>query len=100
MEVRAWKRVTGEPAKQVETKASEQIAGVYAWLERELGTANYFNGASFGYGDLSVYPHVRGSIVWGNPPKAGTPLADWMARLEETPMGGHSTEADPQFADA
>ena len=32
MEVRAWKRVTGDTAKQLETKASEQIAGVFAWL--------------------------------------------------------------------
>lgn len=64
MEVRAWKRVTGDAAKQLETKASEQTAGVFAWLERELGTANFFNGAAFGYGDLSVYPHLRGSIVW------------------------------------
>ena len=63
MEVRAWKRVTGDAAKQLEAKASEQTAGVFAWLERELGEANDFNGASFGYGDLSVYPHVRGSIV-------------------------------------
>ena len=85
MEVRAWKRVTGDAAKQLETKASAQTAGVFAWLERELGAANYFNGASFGYGDLSVYPHVRGSIVWGIPPKAGTRLAAWLTRVERTP---------------
>src|SRR5260370_34889373 len=98
MEVRAWKRVTGEPAKQVERKASEQIAGVFAWLERELRTANYFNGASFGYGDLSVYPHVRGSIVWGNPPKPGTRLAAWMTRVEERPSVRKTLEATQQFA--
>ena len=45
MEVRAWKRVSGEPAKRIEAKAIEQIAGVHGWLERELGAAQYFNGA-------------------------------------------------------
>src|SRR5260370_30925927 len=100
MEVRAWKRVTGDTAKQLETKASEQIAGVFAWLERELGTANYFNGASFGYGDLSVYPQVRSSIIWGNPPKPGTRLAAWVTRVEERPSVRKTIEAAQQFADS
>jgi glutathione S-transferase len=98
MEIRAWKRVSGEPAKQLEQKASEQTAGVFAWLERELGAANYFNGESFGYGDLSVYPHVHGSVVWGNAPKAGTRLAGWLARVEERQSVRKTIEAAQQFA--
>ncbi len=98
MEVRAWKRVSAEPAKRIEAKANEQTAGVHAWLERELGAAQFFNGASFGYGDLSVYPHVRGSVIWGVPPKAGTPLAAWLARIEERPSVRKTVEAAAQFA--
>ncbi len=98
MEVRAWKRVSGEPAKRIEAKAVEQTAGVHAWLERELGTAQFFNGASFGYGDLSVFPHVRGSVVWGVEPKAGTRLAGWLARVEERPSVRKTLEAAQQFA--
>ena len=98
MEVRAWKRVSGEAAKRIEAKAIEQTAGVHTWLERELGAAQFFNGASFGYGDLSVYPHVRGSVIWGVPPRAGTPLAAWLARIEERPSVRKTVEAAAQFA--
>jgi glutathione S-transferase len=97
MEVRAWKRVTGDAAQQLEAKASRQTAGVFAWLERELGATNYFNGASFGYGDLSVYPYVRGSVVWGNAPKAGSPLAAWLARVEERPSIRKTLDAALKF---
>jgi glutathione S-transferase len=100
MEVRAWKRVTGDAAAQLQEKAYEQTAGVFKWLERELGSANYFNGASFGYGDLSVYPHVRGSVVWGHPPKAGTRLGAWLARVEERPSVRKTIEAAQQFTDS
>ena len=97
MEVRAWKRVSGEQAKRIEARAIEQTAGVHAWLERELGAAQYFNGASFGYGDLSVFPYVRGSVVWGVPPKAGTRLAAWLTRVEERPSVRKTIEATQQF---
>ena len=97
MEVRAWKRVTGDAAKQLETRASEQTAGVFRWLERELGTSEYFNGASFGYGDLSVYPHVHGSVVWGVGPQANSTLAKWVARVEERSSVRKTIDAAAQF---
>lgn len=100
MEIRGWKRVTGEAAKQLEIKAAEQTLGVFAWLERELGSANYFNGESFGYGDLSVYPHVHGSVVWDKAPKAGTPLAAWLERVEQRPSVRKTIEAAQQFTGA
>ena len=98
MEIRAWKRVTGELAKQIEWRAAAQTAAVHAWLERELGSANYFNGSAFGYGDLSVYPHVHGSVVWQHAPQAGTKLAAWLARVEERPSVRKTIEATQQFA--
>ncbi|MDO8433209.1 MAG: glutathione S-transferase family protein [Candidatus Binatus sp.] len=98
MEVRAWKRVTGDAARQLESRATLQTAGVFKWLERELGSSDYFNGASFGYGDLSVYPHVHGSVVWGVGPKANTPLARWLSRVEERASVRNTIDAAAQFA--
>ena len=98
MEVRAWKRVTGDAARQLESRATEQTAGVFKWLEREVGSSDYFNGASFGHGDLSVYPHVHGSVVWGVAPKVNTPLWNWVGRVEERSSVRKTIEATQQFA--
>jgi glutathione S-transferase len=98
MEIRAWKRASGELANQIESKARTQTAGVHAWLERELATAEYFNGASFGYGDLCVYPFVRGSVVWGLEPKPSSALAAWMERVEKRDSVRKTVEAATQFA--
>lgn len=98
MEIRAWKRASGELANQIESKARAQTAGVQAWLERELGAAEYFNGASFGYGDLCVYPFVRGSAVWGIEPKRGSALAAWLERAEKRESVHKTVEAAAQFA--
>src|SRR5258708_36457382 len=40
MELRAWKRVTGDAAKQLESRATEQTAGIFKLLEREPGGAD------------------------------------------------------------
>ena len=83
MEVQAWKRVTGDTAAAMTKRAEAQTAGIYQRLERELGSASYFNGADFGWGDLSVFPYVNGSVVWGFAPKAGSKLATWLARVNQ-----------------
>jgi glutathione S-transferase len=98
MEIRAWKRVTGELASKIEKKADEQTVGVHAYLERELGSAEYFNGDSFGYGDLCIYPFVRGSVVWEHPPKEGSKLAQWLARVEQRESVRKTIAATTQFA--
>src|SRR5208282_2944759 len=98
MEITAWGRASGDLAAALVKRAGEQTAGVFAWLERELGSNPYFNGAAFGYGDLSVYPFVRGSIVFGNPPRAGSPLAAWTARAESRESVRRTIEAAQSFA--
>ena len=65
MEVRVWKRASGELAEKIGSRAREQTVGMQARLERDLGSAPYFNGAAFGYGDLSVFPFVHGSVRVG-----------------------------------
>ncbi|HUA34075.1 MAG TPA: glutathione S-transferase family protein [Candidatus Binataceae bacterium] len=82
MEILAWKRTGGELADRLVARAKEQTDGIYSWLERELGGREYFNGATFGHGDLSLYPYVRGSVVWGMPPAPESPIGKWLARVE------------------
>ena len=97
MEVRAWKRVTGDRAATIEKRASDQTAGVFAWLERELGDNQWFNGASFGHGDLSVFPYLNGSVVWGAGPKAGSKLAKWLERMHARESVKKTIAATEQF---
>jgi len=98
MEVRAWRRASGAMAARLETRAAEQTAGIQAWLERELGAHEWFNGASFGRADLSVYPYLHGSAVWGIPPKSGSALAKWLERIELRPSVRQTVAASEQFA--
>jgi glutathione S-transferase len=83
MEVQAWKRVIGDIAAAITKRAEAQTAGIYQRLERELGSNAYFNGADFGWGDLSVFPYMNGSVVWGFGPTAGTKLASWLERVNQ-----------------
>ena len=61
----------GEPA-QAETMFEaglKQLDRWYAWLDEQLGERYWFNGASFGWGDLCVAPFVNGAIGFGAQPK-------------------------------
>ncbi len=83
MEMLVFKRAEGELAQEILGHAAEQTAGLHAWLTRELGARDWFNGDSFGWGDLSVFPFVNGSAFFGSPPAKGSSLADWLARISE-----------------
>ncbi|HBM89775.1 MAG TPA: glutathione S-transferase family protein, partial [Rhodobiaceae bacterium] len=54
--------------------------GFFAWLEDQLGDADWFNGETFGWGDLSVIPYINGSASFGNTPPIGSNLEAWAAR--------------------
>jgi len=84
-EIRYFRRATGETADRLTARAGEQIAGVHAWLERALGDWAWFNGESFGWGDLSVVPYVAGSAGFGFTPPAGSKLAAWVKRIQQRP---------------
>jgi glutathione S-transferase len=98
MEVHAWKRASGDLAAKLTARAEAQTRGIQARLERELGGAPYFNGASFGHGDLCVYPFVHGSAVWNFPPKAGAKLAAWLERVEPRESIRKTVAATREFA--
>ncbi len=82
-EVLAFGRAQGELATRLVGRAAAQTAALQAWLERELDGRPWFNGAAFGMGDLCVAPFVNGSVGFGNGPKPGTRLADWLARVNQ-----------------
>jgi len=84
-ELRSFKRATGALAEKIEKRAAEQTQGYYRWLERQLGEREWFNGDSFGWGDLSVVPYLNGSRGFGNTVPAGTKLAAWLERVNKRP---------------
>jgi glutathione S-transferase/RNA polymerase-associated protein len=84
-EIRFFKRASGALAETLTARAGEQIAGVNARLERELGTREYFNGAAVGWGDISVLPAVNAAALSGFPPKAGSALERWLDRMRARP---------------
>ena len=85
MEIRVFRRATGELAERLLARGAEQVAGVNRYLERQLGQRPWFNGPAFGWGDVSVVPYVHGAAVTGNPPPAGSRLAAWLDRARERP---------------
>jgi glutathione S-transferase/RNA polymerase-associated protein len=85
LEVIWFRRATGDLAETLTANAGRQTQSFFAWLEAQLGDRTWFNGESFGWGDVSVAPYVATSISFGNLPKDGSALAAWFARAQERP---------------
>ena len=84
-EIGWFKRAEGAEAEALRAAAARQTSGFHAWLERELGERDWFNGAAFGWGDLAVVPYVAASAALGNAPPAGSKLATWLERVLARP---------------
>lgn len=84
-EIRWFRRAEGELGVQLQARAAEQTQGLFAWLERQLGDRPWFNGETFGWGDLSVVPYLNGSVGHGNPPPQGGRLAVWLKACNARP---------------
>ena len=84
-EIRWFRRAQGAQAEAMFAAAKAQTEGFFAWLEKQLGDREWFNGDRFGWGDLSVVPYVNGSVGQGNPPAEGSKLARWLARANARP---------------
>jgi glutathione S-transferase/RNA polymerase-associated protein len=82
-EIGWFRRAEGALAETLRDRAAEQTEKMQTWLTRQLGVRDWFNGASFGWGDLSVVPYVAGSVGFGNAPAEGSPLGKWLARARE-----------------
>lgn len=93
-EIHFFRRATGELARAISERAAAQAAGWRRWLARQLGAGPWFNGSSFGWGDLAVVPYLNGSRGFGIEPEAGSPLGAWLARANERPsVAATSAEA-------
>jgi glutathione S-transferase/RNA polymerase-associated protein len=84
-EINWFRRADGPLAEALKARAAEQTAGFQAWLERQLGGRDWFNGAAFGWGDLSVVPYLNGSAANGHPPPPGSALSAWLERVNARP---------------
>ena len=84
-EIHAFGRAKGELAERLTARAGEEIKGLHAYLERQLGEGPFYGGDIFGWGDLSVFPHVASAARMGFPPPAGSKLAAWLTRASERP---------------
>ncbi|WP_309646366.1 glutathione S-transferase family protein [Phenylobacterium sp.] len=91
-EIRWFRRAEGELAQALLAKAARQTQGFFAWLDGQLGDRPWFNGETFGWGDLSVVPYLNGSVGHGNPPAKGSKLSDWLARANARPSVGATND--------
>lgn len=91
-EIRWFRRAEGELAQTLLSKAAEQTQGFFTWLEGQLGERPWFNGETFGWGDLAVAPYINGAVGHGNPPAEGSKLAGWLARANARPSVAATSE--------
>lgn len=92
-ELRWFKRAEGEAAKAIEARAGSQARGFFTWLERHLGNQQWFNGETFGWGDLSVIPYINGSTGNGIGPDPSSKLGQWQARANARPSVAKCAQA-------
>jgi glutathione S-transferase/RNA polymerase-associated protein len=84
-EIRIFQRATDAQADELLARAAQQVGGVMAYLDRQLGKDQFFNGNDFGWGDLSVVPYVHAAAASGHAPAAGSGLAAWLDRMRTRP---------------
>ncbi len=78
-EVRYFGRAQGALAQALEDAAAEQLEGWFNWLSDQLGHQTWFNGDSFGWGDLCVVPFVNGAAGFGHKPSGR--LGEWLDQV-------------------
>ena len=84
-ELRWFKRAEGHVAQDIERRAAAQARGIYDWLTRMLGEAEWFGGKTFGWADLSVVPYLNGARGNGIGPYETSPLGRWLTRASARP---------------
>src|SRR5215467_926672 len=75
MEIRVFRRATGDQAERLLTRGARQIGGANAWLDRQLGERPWFNGPQFGWGDVAAVPFVHAAASMGTAPEPGSRVA-------------------------
>ncbi|MDQ3261042.1 MAG: glutathione S-transferase family protein [Pseudomonadota bacterium] len=91
-EVLRFKRASGAVANSLVAHSRTSVSKLQGWLDRQLGDQPWFNGASFGWGDVVVAPYLSRSAAAGHPPQAGSALADWLKRASQRPSVAKAVE--------
>lgn len=84
-EINWFKRAEGALKDSLIAAARTQTAQIQVWLERQLGDRSWFNGAGFGWADLSVAPYLNRSFHYGIGPTPDSSLDRWLKRIKERP---------------
>ena len=85
MEMLVFGRATGSLGDALMAKAKTHVAALNTWAEAQLGDAQWFNGTTFGWGDIAVAPFLLGAVGFGAPPAPDSKLARWLARCLARP---------------
>ncbi|HLK23865.1 MAG TPA: glutathione S-transferase family protein [Caulobacteraceae bacterium] len=96
-EITWFRRAEGELADTLRTNGKAQTEGYFAWLERQLGDREWFNGVAFGWGDLSVAPYLNGALGFGHAPAKGSKLSAWLERANAREAVAKTTEEARNF---
>jgi len=97
-EIRTFRRAQGDAAQALLGAAGRQLDGFYGWLDRQLGDRPWFNGDSFGWGDLAVVPYLNGSHGHGFKTQAGSRLSAWLDRANARPSVAATTREAVEMA--
>lgn len=84
-EVHIFGRADTELAATLTQYAKDQIEGWFAWLEEQLAGEDWFNGATYGYADLCVAPHLNSAGRFDVAPTPNSALSRWLARANAHP---------------
>jgi glutathione S-transferase/RNA polymerase-associated protein len=84
-ELVAFRRAEGEEADRLKARAQGQYDNLFAWLTRELGDAEWFNGDRFGWADMCIVPFLNGTARFRMGPKKDSALAAWQRRCNARP---------------
>jgi glutathione S-transferase/RNA polymerase-associated protein len=95
-EITVFQRATGDLADRLMSRAHAQRAGINAYLDRALADREWFNGASFGWGDIAVIPFVQAAAMTGAAPAAESRLAGWLERAGKRPSVSETFDAATQ----
>jgi len=86
MELRFFRRASGEAAERMAAAAGEQLGRMWDRLERELDDRDWMSGNAFGRADASLIVHVTASALFGFAPlDRHLRLRAWSARCLEVP---------------
>lgn len=80
-ELNFFRRAEGDLKTRIEEAARAQVEAFHHWLQGELADRPWFNGETFGWGDLSVIPFLNGLSGFGLLPAEGSSLRRWFDKV-------------------